>query len=244
VTEGNHTIGYLASDVAGNTAPERYATIKVDATPPSSDLQLGAISGSAGWFVSNATVTLTATDATSGVHSISYRLDDSSWQMYASPFTLHDGMHALEYRATDEAGNVEPIHLRTLNVDTLAPKLSEVSHPGTITTSRFVFSLKATDDGSGLARFEVGIDGGQFQSVGLATNISLTLSDGVHEIRVRAVDAAGNIAGFAFILRVDTNIFSFSGPYGGLPTILLVGLAILASFIWMWVRQKRGKRSR
>jgi len=243
VTEGNHTIGYLASDVAGNTAPERYATIKVDATPPSSEVQLGAISGSAGWFVSNATVTLTATDATSGVHSISYRLDASSWQKYASPFTLHDGMHALEYRATDEAGNVEPIHFRTINVDTLAPRLSEFSHPGTITTSRFVFSLKATDDGSGLTRFEVSVDGGQFQSFGVATNISLMLSDGVHEIRVRAVDAAGNVAGFAFTLRVDTNIFSFSGPYGGLPTIVLLGLAISASFIWMRVRQKRGKRS-
>jgi len=246
VTEGNHTVRYLASDGAGNTAPERYATFKLDATPPSSDLQLEASSGSAGWYVSNATVTLTATDATSGVHSISYRLDArdaSSWQPYASPFTLHDGMHVLEYRATDEAGNVEPIHSRTLNVDTLAPKLSGFSPSSTVTTSRFVFSWKAADDGSGIARYEVSIDGGQFQSVGLTANISLTLSDGVHEIRVRAIDAAGNVAELAVILRVDANIFSFSGPYAGLPTILILGLAISASFIWMWVRQKRGKLS-
>src|SRR5699024_9889914 len=52
-------------------------------------------------------VTLTATDADSGVAAIEYRLDGGEYTHYHAAVAVTDeGEHTLDARATDEAGNV------------------------------------------------------------------------------------------------------------------------------------------
>jgi hypothetical protein len=59
-----------------------------------------------GGYVGGATVTVTATDAESGVAKIEYALDSGSWTAYAAPVAVRaPGAHTLRYRATDTAGN-------------------------------------------------------------------------------------------------------------------------------------------
>lgn len=71
-------------------------------------------------------VVLSPTDATSGVAEIYYRIDGGSWQTGTS-FTLRTsirhklrglppGDYVVEYRSTDNAGNVETPHGFTLTL--------------------------------------------------------------------------------------------------------------------------------
>jgi len=59
-------------------------------------------------YVSDVTVTLTATDDQSGVDYTKYRLDDGEDQMYTVPFIVSElGEHIVYYYSVDKAGNVE-----------------------------------------------------------------------------------------------------------------------------------------
>ncbi|MFC0629317.1 family 43 glycosylhydrolase [Kribbella deserti] len=51
-------------------------------------------------------VTLTATDADSGVASIEYQLDGGSWTAYVAPIRLDEKAHTVGFRAIDVAGNI------------------------------------------------------------------------------------------------------------------------------------------
>src|SRR5213078_476860 len=61
-----------------------------------------------GLDVSNVTLTLTASDGTSGAATLVYRVDGGAWLTYSAPFALQDGVHTIDYFATDVAGLVEP----------------------------------------------------------------------------------------------------------------------------------------
>ena len=103
-------------------------------------------------------------------------------------------------------------------------------------------SWAAEDATSGLARYEVSVDGGSFQPVGDQSDLTIFLSDGDHLVRVVAIDVAGNTATAETQFRVDTNIFSPSGPYGGLPLYgILVGTSIAVVVTLFWWRRRRGK---
>ncbi len=51
------------------------------------------------------TVTLTASDADSGVAAVQYQLDGGAWLTYTAPVVVDGAAHTLQFRATDVAGN-------------------------------------------------------------------------------------------------------------------------------------------
>lgn len=73
-------------------------------------------------------VTLTATDALSGVAAIHWRLDDGAWNVYTGPFAVTgaDGGHVLGLRALDIAGNTGAASF-ALVLDTTAPAIELVT---------------------------------------------------------------------------------------------------------------------
>ena len=101
---------YWSVDVAGNEeAHHTLTTIKLDKTKPSTKKTL---SGTVydGWYVTEVGVTLSATDGTSGVKEIHYKLDGVETIVSASTTTFTittDGTHILEHWAVDNAGNEE-----------------------------------------------------------------------------------------------------------------------------------------
>lgn len=106
VTEdGEHELEYRASTSAGGSAEAQSVSFKIDATAPVATAAVVADE-------SDPTVRsleLEADDATSGVGSIEYRIDDGEWTAYTAPAPLEPGAHVVEYRSTDNAGNTSEV---------------------------------------------------------------------------------------------------------------------------------------
>jgi len=81
-----------------------------DITPPVTTCTLNPPepNGNNNWYVSDVEVTLNATDDMSGVNVTQFRVDGGSIQTYTELFNVTaDGVHTVEYRSVDYAGNIE-----------------------------------------------------------------------------------------------------------------------------------------
>jgi len=109
--EGTKLIEYRSKDSAGNVESIKSQTVKIDTVDPT------VTSATAG--TTTKTVTLTATDATSGVASIEYQIGDATtWTTYSTPLTFDEvGTKVVRFRATDVAGNVSDVGTTTVVVD-------------------------------------------------------------------------------------------------------------------------------
>ncbi len=101
--DGVHTLSYHSADKAGNVEAAKSVTFKIDKTKPvTSSALLKTPTGEK--------VTLSATDALSGVASTVYAVDNGAAKTYSAPFTVSGkGAHTVTYHSTDKAGNVEAI---------------------------------------------------------------------------------------------------------------------------------------
>ena len=91
--------------------------------PPVTFSSIDGAHGDEGWYVSSVTVTLEPQDEDPTNASISYRISGGDWQDYTEPLTLtEDGIHLLEFFATDAEGLVEPIRRREVKVDATPPE--------------------------------------------------------------------------------------------------------------------------
>src|SRR5947199_87200 len=240
LTDGVHTVSYRASDVAGNMAGSRTVRVSVDATSPQSTAVLSGERGDHGWYRTPVVVSLQASDATSGVDVLAYRVGTGTWRPYGDPFTLSSGVHTIQFTATDKAGGPEPAQTLTVRVDETPPALAAVQTPGHSTSHDVTLTWSASDSGSGVDRFEVAVDGGGWTRLGTEPTARLHLADGAHTVVIRATDAAGNRAESSVAITIDTNMFSLGGPYGGAPTgVLLVAIIVLVSIAIAWSRRRQ-----
>jgi hypothetical protein len=123
--DGVHTVDFYATDFAGNKEMIRSVKASIDSTPPTSTAAIDGTITAGGSYRSPVTVSLSGTDATSGVQSIQYRIDGGAQYVYTGPFKVGgSGPHTLEYSATDWAGNKEGPHLLSIPLET-----SGVGHP-------------------------------------------------------------------------------------------------------------------
>ena len=120
--------------------------------------------GELGWYTSAPTVTLAASDgsAGSGVARTEYRIGTSGlFQTYVEPFTVTQaGRQTVQYRSSDQDGNVEATKSIALAVDPQAPtttaSLARSPGAGPVTVS-----LSAADGtGAGVERTQYRVDGG------------------------------------------------------------------------------------
>jgi PQQ-like domain/Bacterial Ig-like domain (group 3) len=191
--DGIHTVSYWSTDLAGNQASPNTITIKIDATPPSTQAALSGTPGVNGWYSTAVQVTLSATDSTSGPGSSYYAVDGGLPQTYAGPFTLSTtGTHTVLYWSKDVADNVEAQHSIIVKVDVSSPSttasVSGNSNNGWYQAPAQV-TLTATDDASGVGSTFYTIDGGAAQTYSSPFNIS---AGGIHSINYWSIDAVGN----------------------------------------------------
>jgi hypothetical protein len=167
----------------------------VDNTPP---VTTAAINGTAknNWYLGDVSITLNSTDDLSGVHKTEYRTGVSGdWITYSGPVTLtQDGTVIVQYRSTDNSGNVEDIKQAEVKIDKTAPVTSAAAAgtkriDGTY-NSDVTLTLTAEDTGSGVEKTEYSMDGTNW----LPCSEPIVLVDnGTYTLSYRSVDIAGNV---------------------------------------------------
>ncbi|MCX4766374.1 DUF1080 domain-containing protein [Streptomyces sp. NBC_01275] len=205
---GSHKIRYRALDRAGNVSAEKSVEFTVvappsdDTTPPDTSATVSGEQNADGSYVDMATVTVSASDAGSGVNTVEYAVDSGAWQPYTAPVMVHQlGVHTVRYRATDKAGNTAAERSVRFTVvaaapqDTTAP-VTGVTVDGTRNSDgayvgNAEVTVSATDEhgGSGVDRIEYSLDAGPYLAY---TSPVVVGRVGTHSVAYRAVDRAGN----------------------------------------------------
>ncbi|MGW1933708.1 OmpL47-type beta-barrel domain-containing protein, partial [Streptomyces sp. NPDC001919] len=174
-----------------------------DTTAPDTTAKVEGDRNADGAYVGQATVTLAATDAGSGVERIEYAVGaDGPWQPYTVPVVVDTvGAHTLRYRATDKAGNTAAEKTAAFSVvarptdDTTAPETSATVSGERDDQGRYLdmatVTVTASDTGSGVNTIEYAIGDGAWQPY---TAPVMVHQVGDHTVRYRATDKAGNSA--------------------------------------------------
>jgi hypothetical protein len=194
--EGSHKVTFWSVDAAGNTEAAEADSFKIDSVKPATTDSLSGTLGSSGWYTSaSVSVTLTASDATSGVAATYYTLDGGARQTYAgSAFAVSgEGTHHITFWSVDAAGNAETAQLDTIKIDSVAPTTSIglSGAPGTTGwyTSGVTVTLTPGDATSGVTATSFVLDGASAQSY---TGPFAVSGDAVHTVQYQSADAAGN----------------------------------------------------
>jgi len=135
-----------------------------DTTPPVTTCTLAPPEpdGNNGWYVSDVTVTLNATDDMSGVKEIRYTINNGAIHVITGNYGYFilddDGKDILvEYWAIDNAGNVEPKKKRYIDIDQTEPEVEvcwEMIGGRPVDGWKMIGRANAIDDISGMERVE------------------------------------------------------------------------------------------
>lgn len=213
LSDGQHSVTLRAEDFAGRVATEEE-TINVDTQKPEIATNIAGTSGTNGWY-NNVNLYAITSDQTpgSGVDTFEYSLDGSGWLPFPGLLVLTDGMHTIDFRATDLAGWTKDV-LQAVNVDSEKPTLTvnvtgSTSDHYTYSTD-VVISISGMDTLSGLARIEYSDNGGSW----ISDADPITFTSGKHTVVLRSVDIAGNVSNET---TVSMQIIK-SGPYIEMPS--------------------------
>ncbi|MET7790805.1 family 16 glycoside hydrolase [Streptomyces sp900116325] len=175
-----------------------------DTTAPETSAKVDGDKNADGAYIGQATVTVSATDDSSGVGTVEYAVGaDGAWQPYTTPVVVDEvGTHSIRYRATDKAGNTAAE--KSVDFTVVAPPTDDSTAPETSATvsgekdaqgaylGMATVTVTASDTGSGVNTIEyaVGADGA-WQPY---TAPVMVHEVGTHTVRYRATDKAGNTA--------------------------------------------------
>jgi X-Pro dipeptidyl-peptidase len=201
--DGSHTVTYRAVDLTGLIETTKTLTFTVDATPPATKATLSPAPGLDGFYGSPTTVTLAANDFSgSGIASIEYLLDSGSWTTYSGPFAVTgDGVHTVQFHATDAIGNVESVKTKSFTIDATGPVITIVAptaggeYP---LGSSVASSFSCSDAVSGVAGC-------------LGPSVFSTSPVGNHTFTVTATDNAGNTTSVTRTYHVYYGGFAWVG---------------------------------
>ena len=206
--DGLRLLEYRSVDNAepsGNVEAIKSTTVKIDTTAP-----VTTDDAPATWNSSDVTVTLTPTDVGgSGVLSTLYRVTNNlgavgAWTPYAAPITVtapgshaNDGIWTIEYKSTDNVGNVEAVKTALVKIDTRTPVTSQTGlddgawHSSAVTVD-FTAADQSMPNASGVDYTEYRVDGGSWTH---GTEVVIPApanhsNDGKHTVDYRSVDNA------------------------------------------------------
>ncbi|WP_369165963.1 family 16 glycoside hydrolase [Streptomyces sp. AFD10] len=175
-----------------------------DTEAPAASAKVDGDKNGDGAYIGQATVTVEASDAGSGVDTVEYALGaDGAWQPYTAPVVVDEvGDHTVRYRATDKAGNAAAE--KSVDFAVAAPPTDDETPPETSATvtgekddagaylGMATVTVTASDTGSGVNTIEyaLGADG----AWKAYTAPVMVHETGEHTVRYRATDRSGNVA--------------------------------------------------
>lgn len=203
---GPHSLTATATDAAGNVSTASGAlSFNVDTTAPNGPtVGLANDTGisSTDRLTSNATLIVSSAEPGG---SLSYKVDNGTWNSTYNPAALLDGQHTVAVTQTDAAGNVSNTSSITFTLDTrapTAPTLALTTDTGSSSTDKITANpaITVTPSESG-GSFSYKVDNGPWTS-SLST---AGLSDGQHTVQATQTDAAGNVSPIGSItFNLDT----------------------------------------
>lgn len=198
--QGAHTAQAQATDRAGNTATSNTASFKLDTVLPELAVSASAPDGQNGWFITAPTISVSGSDATSGLAAAELQIGSGSWQTGSVSLST-DGSHALNFRARDNAGNQKTaggVYPVDMTDPTLAVNLQGTAGQNGWYRSAVSASPSASDATSGLATLDARLDNGSWR-----TAFPISIGEGVHTLDSRASDKAGNQTSRSQSVKVD-----------------------------------------
>ena len=189
--DGTFAVSGKAVDYAGNVSTVVSQSVSIDTAPPTLALHYSTQRQANGWFYEPVTVTVTATDDTSGLDKIMYAVDGGAWQQGGTIALSEEGAHTLRVRSIDMAGNYHDSGMVDIPID-LQPPVTTYVVDGLAGNepwyrSAVSVTLVAKDDGSGVAETFYRVDSGDWQQ---GRSFALT-EDGRHTIWFYSMDNAG-----------------------------------------------------
>lgn len=203
--EGIHSIEYYSTDNVGNVESAKTVNAKIDTVCPETAMSVSGTLGTGLWYVSPVTVTVSATDESSGVNWTRYRVDGGGWQYVGNFLLADDGQHLLEYQSEDLAGNNEAVKTLGVKIDQVGPSTG-MSLTGTLGTNDWYTSnvditLSGFDNTSGIDWTAYRVDAGVWQ---VYSGFFMITSDGVHSLEYYSQDLSGNReATFGVEVKID-----------------------------------------
>jgi hypothetical protein len=199
--------------------PMQGLTLPPDTTPPTVSATFLPDDGDA--YTQPVVVTLTGSDDRPGV-KVEYRVDGGPWTLYSQAFAVvSDGVHTVDYRATDAAGNHSAVGSKTFTID----KPSEVSAPITGTVPATLSITLGAPPSFGTFAVGVGQDYTASTTATVtssAANATLTVADPTGSGRLRNGDytllqALQVRAGTGAFGPLGGTLAAFDGPVTGAP---------------------------
>jgi hypothetical protein len=196
--EGQNDFTYWALSSWGDSSTMGSSSGKVDTQPPVINGTLSGTSGDNGWYVSDVTVSASASDGMSGLQSFDINVNGGGYQPYAE-VTLGEGTHTVDLRAVDNAGHVSSAS-QSFSVDTTAPVLALSSGGGSFCPrcgDALSVSYDVQDALSGISGWTLSAGGAVIASSSAAETAIVDwggsgLGGGTHTLTLTARDAAGN----------------------------------------------------
>ncbi|HEY7396767.1 MAG TPA: Ig-like domain-containing protein [Gaiellaceae bacterium] len=207
VPDGTYDVRVTATDRAGNSTVSTAVTGRIvdNTRPQTSD------NAPSGWQSGGVTVTLTASDPTSGgvasgVNTTEYRLDGGAWTAGTTVnVPAVDGSHTISYFSADNAGNIETPKTAVVLVDTTPPACPGCSADDYV---KGTVELSVTPDDTGApidhVTFQISQDGSTWTDVGtdstptedgtfrVAWDTTNPNQEGAWHVQAVIVDAADN----------------------------------------------------
>ncbi len=188
-------------------------------------------------------------------YDVYYRINGSSWSHWKQQtqstsnnfknYASNGDFVELTARATDRAGNVQPIGnpQTSTTIDTLPPTTSMTPLPPFTATPYFTVNWTGTDNLAGVNNYDLQarINGGNWQTVlenTMQTSFSVTgaQADATYDFRVRATDNVGNVQDFPDTPQATTTIRDYPEsevlPFN--PPIIQSTAPVTDSFIVNW----------
>ncbi|MES2087711.1 MAG: hypothetical protein V4467_01830 [Patescibacteria group bacterium] len=174
-----------------------------DVTLPISTSTISGVVGSAGFYRSDVTVRLSASDPvvsgqesnTSGVLETKYNLDGAGFQMYSASMSIlisTEGLHTLKFFSTDKAGNNEQEQIVTFKIDKTAPTIKIISpvQKDYLRSDSIVVNATSSDNFSGVSMFGLAFDTRKVKNTDAVDLFYEKLGD--HSFFASSTDFAGN----------------------------------------------------
>jgi len=203
--EGNHTVRVRVVDVAGNVHVETLCFV-IDLSPPTV-----SIMHPDAYYDNEAYVSWYAEDNASYVCRVEIYLNGSLCATYVYGvnmtsihyFDLPDGKYNISVVVHDAVNHTSEDHILVV-FDTTRPNII-LSSPENNTwhNKTDIILAWSGNDNFGIDHYEIRVDDEEWINVGMSTNYVLNLSEGSHDIMLKAIDLAGNTRVVTVRITID-----------------------------------------